>query len=258
MDLLDLARRAAARAGSFVRSAARPPDPAAWTVKGSRDFVTEVDRTAETLIAEVLLEGAPGSRIVGEEHTPAVVRDGIVWIVDPLDGTTNFLHDFPWYAVSIAAVVDGVLEAAAVLEIPRDQLYTATRGGGAWCGERRLAVSTVIDPAFALIGTGFPFKDVSGIDRYAEQFKVVAGATSGVRRAGSAALDLVDVAAGRFDAFWEQHLSAWDMAAGTLLVREAGGLVTNFHGKDAGVEHGPILAGNPAMHAWLLGVVQGH
>ncbi|MEO8228085.1 MAG: inositol monophosphatase family protein, partial [Gemmatimonadota bacterium] len=99
MDLLDLARRAATRAGSFVRSAVRPPDTAAWTVKGSRDFVTEVDRTAETLIAEVLLEGAPGSRIVGEEHTPEVVRDGIVWIVDPLDGTTNFLHDFPWYAV---------------------------------------------------------------------------------------------------------------------------------------------------------------
>lgn len=213
MDLLDLARRAATRAGSFVRSAARPSDPAAWTVKGSRDFVTQVDRTAETLIAEVLREGAPGSRIVGGEHTPEVVPDGIVWIVDPLDGTTNFLHDFPWYAVSIAAAVDGVLEAAAVLEIPRDQLYTATRGGGAW---------------------------------------------RGVRRAGSAALDLVDVAAGRFEAFWEQHLAAWDMAAGTLLIREAGGLVTNFEGKDAGVEHGPILAGNPAMHAWLLGVVQGH
>ncbi|MBA2626499.1 MAG: inositol monophosphatase [Gemmatimonadales bacterium] len=244
------------RAGAFVRGVSRPADPAAWTVKGARDFVTDVDRTAETIISEILLDGVPGSRIVGEEHSPELTTEGIVWVVDPLDGTTNFLHDFPWYAVSIAAVVDGVLTAAAVLEIPRNLLYTATRGGGAWCGAQRLAVSAVTDPSFALIGTGFPFKDVEPLKAYAAEFAIVAGSTSGIRRAGAAALDLVDVAAGRFEAFWEHRLSAWDVAAGALIVREAGGVITDFSGRDVGVEHGPVVAGNPVMHRWLLDIVQ--
>ena len=255
LDLLHLARTAAERAAEYLKGVERPADPSRWTLKGSRDFVTEVDRTAERIITEVLLAAEPGSRIVGEELQPEVVTEGMVWIVDPLDGTTNFLHDYPSYAVSIAAAVDGVLEAAAIVNVPRGDTYTASRGGGAWQGERRLAVSGIRDPGFALIGTGFPFKDTSRIAEYLQQFSRVAGQVSGIRRPGAASLDLADVAAGRFDGFWEQQLSAWDIAAGTLLIREAGGLVTDPGGRDIGIEHGAVVAGNPAIHAWLLDIL---
>ena len=139
-----------------------PVGPRRWTAKTRRDFVTEIDRTAERIIAEVLLAAEPGSRIVGEELSPEVATGGLVWIVDPLDGTTNFLHDFPAYAVSIAAVIDGALEAGVVVHVPRNEMYSAVRGGGAWQAERRLSVSDIRDPDFALIGTGFPFRDNSG------------------------------------------------------------------------------------------------
>lgn len=255
LDLLHVARVAAERAAAYLGAVERPADPSRWTAKGSRDFVTEVDRTAERMVAEVLLAAEPGSRIVGEELSPTVVNGGLVWIVDPLDGTTNFLHDFPAYAVSIAAAVDGELQAGVVVHVPRGEVFTATRGGGAWQGGRRLTVSAIEDPEFALIGTGFPFKDTSQLLQYQEQFGRVARRASGIRRPGSAALDLADVAAGRFDGFWEQHLSAWDLAAGILLVREAGGVVTDLTGRHVGVEHTGVVAGNPAMHAWLLDVM---
>jgi len=256
LDLLHLARTAAERAAGYLRGVERPADPSRWTLKGSRDFVTDVDRTAERIITEVLLAAEPGSRIVGEELQPDVVTEGMVWIVDPLDGTTNFLHDYPSYAVSIAAAVDGVLEAAAIVNVPRGEMYTASRGGGAWHGERRLAVSAIREPGFALIGTGFPFKNTSRMEEYLQQFSRVAGQASGIRRPGAASLDLADVAAGRFDGFWEQQLSAWDIAAGTLLIREAGGLVTDFAGREIGIEHTPVVAGNPAIHAWLLDIFE--
>jgi myo-inositol-1(or 4)-monophosphatase len=252
LDLLHLARTAAARAGEYLRSVQRPADPSRWTLKGSRDFVTEVDRTAERMIAEILLAAEPGARMVGEELSPAVITDGLTWIVDPLDGTTNFLHGFPSYAVSIAAALDGVLEAAVVLQVPLNEAYCASRGGGFWHGDRRLTVSTIKEPEFALIGTGFPFREMSRLEEYQRQFGSVARATSGIRRPGAAALDLADVAAGRFDGFWEQRLSAWDIAAGTLLIREAGGVITDFSGRDIGIEHTGVVAGNPAIHAWLI------
>jgi myo-inositol-1(or 4)-monophosphatase len=256
LDLLHLAQAAATRAATYVRGVERPAGPSGWTVKGARDFVTEVDRTAEQMITEILLAAEPSSRMVGEELNPELVRDGLVWIVDPLDGTTNFLHDFPAYAVSVAAAVDGRLEAGVVIEVPSGDCYRAARGQGAWLGDRRLSVSTIEEPEFALIGTGFPFKQTSTMGAYVRQFSHVAASTSGIRRPGSAALDLAHVAAGRFDAFWEQRLSAWDLAAGVLLVREAGGVATDFAGRDIGPEHTALVAGNPAMHAWLLGVVQ--
>jgi myo-inositol-1(or 4)-monophosphatase len=255
LDLLHLARTAAAQAGGYLRRVERPSNPARWTLKGSRDFVTEVDRTAERMIGDILLAAEPGSKMVGEEFSPAITTDGLVWIVDPLDGTTNFLHGFPTYAVSIAAAVDGVLEAGVVLHVPDNQTFSASRGGGAWMDEQRIRVSTIGDPEFALIGTGFPFREVSRLDEYLRQFGRVAKATSGIRRPGSAALDLADVAAGRFEGFWEQHLSAWDIAAGSLLIREAGGRVTDFTGRDVGVEHTGVVAGNPAIHDWLLAIL---
>jgi myo-inositol-1(or 4)-monophosphatase len=236
----------------------RPSDPRGWSLKGARDFVTDVDRTAERLISDTLLAGEPDAQVVGEELQPRLVTAGLVWIVDPLDGTTNFLHDFPWYAVSIAAALDGVLQAGVVVQVPRNEIYTATAGGGAWLGQRRLEVSSILDPGFSLIGTGFPFKEGSDLSEYQRQFARVARSVSGIRRPGSAALDLVDVAAGRFDGFWEQQLSAWDIAAGTLLIREAGGVVTDFSGRHIGIEHTGVVAGNPALHRWLVATLTGN
>jgi myo-inositol-1(or 4)-monophosphatase len=256
LDLLHLARSAAERAAAYLRSVERQTDPSRWTLKGARDFVTEVDRTAERMIADILLSGPVGGQIIGEELSPRVVTNGLVWIVDPLDGTTNFLHQYPSYAVSIAAALDGVLQAGVVLSVTRNEAYVAFRGGGAWSGERRLQVSAIGDPGFALIGTGFPFRDLSRLDEYQRQFGRVSAATSGIRRAGSAALDLADVAAGRFDGFWEQHLSAWDIAAGTLLIREAGGVITDLSGRDIGIEHTAVVAGNPRIHQWLLDILR--
>lgn len=217
--------------------------------------MTEVDRNAERMIREVLEAGAPGSAVVGEELTPGQVGSGLAWIVDPLDGTANFLHGYPQYAVSIAAAVNGELEAAVVLDVTRELRYGAVRGMGAWMGDTRLRVSNTTEPSRALLGTGYPFKQLDQLDRYLEQFRAVIPSTSGVRRAGSAALDLVDVAAGRLDAFWELSLAPWDFAAGILLIREAGGVVTDLAGATPELTHGGIVAGNPKMHGWLLGVV---
>lgn len=256
MDLLRLAETAARRAADYLRTVEPPANPAAWTVKNRNDFVTEVDRRAETLIREVLLAGAPGSRIVGEELSPDLVLEGLVWIVDPLDGTTNFLHRYPACAVSIAAAVDGQLAAGVVLRLEPDWCFRARRGGGAWLGPTRLQVSAITEPAHALIGTGFPFKHPGDLPRYQQQFGTIMLATSGIRRAGSAALDLADLAAGRFDGFWELSLAPWDVAAGILLVREAGGRVSGLDGRERGLGHGPVVAGNPVIHDWLLSALQ--
>ena len=274
LDLLDLAARAAERAGEYIRRsggqavrrskrrpggpAARPTDrPTAWVSKGHHDWASEVDYQAESLIGETLRAGAPGSRIVGEESSPELQQQGLVWIVDPLDGTTNFLHGYPQYAVSIAAAKDGVVEAGVVLDITRECCCGAMRGKGAWCGGTRLRVSGIAEPGRALLGTGFPFKHLDLLDRYLEQFRRLIPATSGIRRAGSAALDLADVAAGRLDGFWELMLAPWDLAAGVLLVREAGGVVTDRAGREIGVEHTAVVAGNPAIQGWLLEQLRG-
>jgi myo-inositol-1(or 4)-monophosphatase len=252
LHLLHLAEAAASRAAEYLRGVSRPADPRRWSLKSARDFVTEVDRTAEQIIGDYLLSAEPGGQLVGEELNPTIVTRGLVWIVDPLDGTTNFLHDFPTFAVSIAAALDGVLQVGVVHHVPRNENYVASLGGGAWLGQRRLEVSSIGDPGFALIGTGFPFKEGADVEAYQRQFARIARAASGIRRPGSAAIDLADVAAGRFDGFWEQHLSAWDIAAGLLLIREAGGVVTDFAGRNIGIEHTGVVAGNPEMHAWLL------
>ena len=254
IDLLDLAESAARRAGNFLAAQEPPADPAGWTVKEQRDYVTEVDRESERLVASYLVPEAPGSRMLGEELSPTGNLDGLVWIVDPLDGTTNFLHRVPVWAVSIAAAVDGVLQAGVVFDVPRGRLYRAALGHGAWEDGRRLSVSAIVHPEQALIGTGFPFKNLDRIEEYQRQFAAVAGATSGIRRPGAASLDLVDVAAGRFDGFWELMLAPWDIAAGMLLVREAGGVVTDLSGRTVGPEHTGVVAGNPAIHQWLLGI----
>jgi myo-inositol-1(or 4)-monophosphatase len=255
-DLVEVAMRAAARAARHIRAASRPA-ASEWTEKGRHDFVTDVDRAAEALIDETLRAATPESRVLGEELSPEAARDAdLVWVVDPLDGTTNFLHGYPQYAVSIAGVVRGELSVGVVHDVERDSVYRAVLREGAWLGDERLAVSTETEPRRALIGTGFPFKELGNLRHYLAQFARVIGTTSGVRRAGSAALDLADVAAGRLDGFWEQTLAPWDVAAGALLIREAGGVITRPDGAADVVGHGAIVAGNPKMHAWLMGVLQ--
>jgi myo-inositol-1(or 4)-monophosphatase len=254
-DLVKLAARAALRAGEYLRTAPRP-SVTSWTEKSQHDFVTEIDRAAEGMIAEIILRDEPDSVIVGEELSPKRRAEGsLVWIVDPLDGTTNFLHGYPQYAVSIGCLADGKLVAGVVYDVCRERSYTATRGGGAFEEDARMSVSSVGDPRRALIGTGFPFKALNALHVYLAQFAAVTGAASGIRRAGAAALDLVDVAAGRLDGFWELQLAPWDIAAGTLLIREAGGIVTRIDGATdvlAGDADGSVIAGNAAIHKWLI------
>src|SRR5207247_3383839 len=185
-DLVDVAKSAAGRAASYLRGLT-PAAPSDWTEKGQHDFVTDADRAAEALIATALTGGVPGSTVVGEELSPDVTRSGdVVWIVDPLDGTTNFLHRYPQYAVSIGCAVNGALCAGVIHDIPRDVAYWAARGAGAWQGERRLRVAGLQEARHALGGTGFPFKDLPRLRRYLDQFAAVMGATSGLRRAGQA------------------------------------------------------------------------
>ncbi len=258
-DLVKLAERAALRAADYLRSAARPAVHT-WIEKSQHDFVTEVDRAAEGLIAELIMREEPASVIVGEELSPQrAARGELVWIVDPLDGTTNFLHGYPQYAVSIGCLVDGKLAAGVVHDVCRKRTYRAVRGGGAFEEETRLSVSAVTDPRYALIGTGFPFRRLNVLHVYLAQFAAVSGAASGIRRAGAAALDLADVAAGRLDGFWELQLAPWDIAAGTLLIREAGGIVTRPDGAADVLNseaNGAIVAGNAAMHRWLIDLMR--
>ncbi|HET9293618.1 MAG TPA: inositol monophosphatase family protein, partial [Gemmatimonadales bacterium] len=244
IDLLLLAETAARRAGRFLAGVERPSDPRQWTSKGHHDFVTDVDREAERLIGEVLLASDDGARMVGEELSPDGGLDGLVWLVDPLDGTTNFLHGYPAWSVSIAAARDGVLEAGLVFDVPRDRLYRASRDGGAWEGTRRLEVSSIAEPEHALIGTGFPFKHLDRLETYQRQFATVMRSTSGVRRAGSAALDLAYVACGRFDGFWELSLHPWDVAAGLLMIEEAGGTFSDFDGGSVPPDASRVVASN--------------
>jgi len=255
-QLLAAAELAADRAAAFLLREEGRRGPDEWTEKGRADFVTEVDRESERLISETLLAAAPGSTVVGEELTPTAVaaatRSGVAWVVDPLDGTTNYLHRFPFYAVSIGAVVDGQPVAGVVHHVSLNIRYHAVAGGGAFQDGAPIRVSGVKEPRQALIGTGFPFKFMDQIPVYQAQFAAVIAGSGGLRRPGSAALDFCEVAAGRFDGFWELRLSPWDVAAGTLIVREAGGVVTGLDGERNVIRHGSIVAGNPVIHAWLM------
>jgi myo-inositol-1(or 4)-monophosphatase len=262
--LLDAIVAAAHEAAQFIRARTGDLPSIEWQAKAPTDFVSDVDTGAEARIRARLAAPPAGWRdgtkihFLGEESSPDVrPGPGITYVADPLDGTTNFLHGYPEYAVSIAALVDGVPAAGVVVNVPTGERFTAVAGGGAYRDGQPISVSTIAEPARALIGTGFPFKNPEQIEPYLRQLPAVLGATAGVRRAGAAALDLADVACGRFDAFWELRLAPWDVAAGLLLVREAGGVATDLAGRDAPVAHGPLIAGNPAMHAWLLDVLRG-
>jgi myo-inositol-1(or 4)-monophosphatase len=255
--LLAVALDAARRAATVIRDATSERARLVWESKGRSDFVTEVDKASEREIGDVIRRRLPEATILGEELSPLQSSSkGVVVIADPLDGTTNFLHGYPEYSVSIAVARDGILSAAVVINVARGEEFTATHGGGAFMDGKPIRVSKLREPARALIGTGFPFKTIDRLPSYLQQFDLVMRGSAGIRRAGSAALDLSNVACGRFDAFWELVLAPWDVAAGILMVQEAGGVVSDLEGNPADIAAGAFVAGNPAMHTWLLQTVR--
>lgn len=255
---LSAAIEAAAIAAAFIAEHAEKRESLLWESKSPTDFVSLVDVGAEQRIVDCFRARLPQLTVIGEELGPTGdTSSGLVAVVDPLDGTTNFLHGYPAYCVSICVALDGVAQAAVVHDVARGGVYTATLGGGSFVDGVPLRVSTITDPSRALIGTGFPFKNVAHIPDFQRQSALLMPVTSGLRRAGAAALDLADVARGRFEAFWELELMPWDMAASTLLIREAGGRVTDVAGNEATIARGPLVASNGLLHDWLLEKLQG-
>ncbi len=255
--MLNIAVRAARRAGTVIIRALEKRQDLHIETKAKNDFVSEVDRQAEATIINILRKAYPTHGILAEESG---IQEGkeYQWIIDPLDGTTNFLHGNPQFCVSIALKHNQHLEQAVIYDPLRDELYTASRGSGALLNDRRIRVSRLMSLEGALLGTGFPFRMQNHIDTYLKTFKALYPLVSDVRRAGSAALDLAYVAAGRLDGFWEMGLQKWDMAAGVLLIQEAGGLISGFGGKTNHLETGNIIAGSPKVYKGILQTIQPH
>ncbi len=250
--------KAARRAGTIINRASQDVGSIKVHSKNYNDFVSEVDHASERAIIETLQEAYPDHGFLGEESGSDRTDAEHVWIIDPLDGTTNFLHGFEQYSVSIALMTRGQLEQAVVFDPSRNNLFTATRGRGAFLNDKRIRVSNRAKLQSAMIGTGFPFRDFKHLDTYLGMFKDMIKNTAGLRRPGSAALDLAYVAAGWFDGFWEIGLSKWDIAAGALLVQEAGGIVGDFEGNETWIDTGNIAAGNPKVFAQMLQVLAPH
>jgi len=251
--LLNIAVKAARRAGSIINRAALGGSAIEVRSKHANDFVTQVDHAAEAAIIEIVHRAYPEHAILAEEsgNTPGASAE-YRWVIDPLDGTTNFIHGFPQYAVSIAVQHRGATAHAVVYDPSKNELFTSSKGRGAFVNDRRMRVSKCLKLKDALVGTGFPFKELARVDQYMKQLRTLMGNCAGVRRAGAAALDLAYVAAGRLDAFWEMGLSPWDMAAGALMIQEAGGLVGDFSGEPTYLASGDIAAGTPKVFPQLL------
>ena len=257
--MLNTAIKAARRGATVINRASFDLDRVSVTEKHFNDFVTEVDQAAEAAIIEVLKTAYPDHAILAEESgasTNLHDESEYVWIIDPLDGTTNFIHGFPQYCVSIALQHRGIITQAVVYDPTRNEMFTATKGGGAFLNDKRIRVTRCDKIADALIGTGFPSRDLSGLDQYLEMFKVMTAKCQGLRRPGSAALDLAYVATGRLDGFFEKGLAPWDIAAGSLLVTEAGGIVGNFVGDSDYLHKGDVLAGTPKVFGQMVNLLQ--
>ena len=258
--MLNIAVKAARRAGDIINRAAVNLDRLTITRKAHSDFVSEVDRSAEEAIIKIVLDAYPDHSILAEESGKSgqVGKSEYQWVIDPLDGTTNFLHGFPQYCVSIALLHRGILSQAVIYDPVSDELFTASRGGGAFLNDHRIRVSKRIQLGESLIGTGFPFRDFTHMEAYLAMFKDLIPKTAGIRRPGSAALDLAYVAAGRYDGFWETGLAPWDIAAGCLLILEAGGMVSDLEGNGQYLRSGQVVAGNPKIFAQLLQIISPH
>ena len=256
--VINVAVRAAREAGKIINRASLDLDLLRVSEKSANDFVTEVDRASEQAIIDVLLKAFPQHGILGEETgtTHGRADSEFQWIIDPLDGTTNFIHGLPVYAVSIALAQHGVVQHGVVYDPSRDELFTASRGAGAFLDNRRLRVSRRTRVEDSLIGTGFPFRQGDDFDAYLEMFKKFSQRCVGLRRPGAAALDLAYVAAGRYDGFFEVGLKPWDVAAGSLLVTEAGGMVGNFTGEADFLHSGELIAANPRVYAQMVSMLK--
>jgi len=255
--MLNIAVRAARSAGELILRSTDSVSRLSVDQKGKNDYASEVDRMAEREIISIIKAAYPEHAILAEESGKHKGND-FVWIIDPLDGTTNFLHGFPQYSVSIALKYKGKLEVGVVYDPLRDELFTAKRGGGAMLNSRRLRVTNQNSLKGALIGTGFPFKTDRDLDAYLGMFRALTTECAGIRRAGSAALDLAYVAAGRMDGYWEIGVMEWDMAAGILLIKEAGGVVTDFSFNDNYLESGNVIVGSPKMHQLMYQLIEPH
>jgi myo-inositol-1(or 4)-monophosphatase len=255
--MLNIATRAARAAGDLIVRSLDRVDQLSITTKDRNDYVSEVDRQAEDIIIRALRKAYPHHAILAEE-SGGHAGDDYQWVIDPLDGTTNFLHGFPQFAVSIALLHKGRLEQGVVYDPLRQEMFTATRGAGAMLNNRRLRVSPRPGLAGALLGTGFPYKVHDHLDAYLAMLKDLIKETAGVRRPGSAALDLAYVAAGRLDGFWEIGLNTWDLAAGALLIQEAGGIVGDFTGGPNFLKSGNIVAGNAKIFAAIIKAIRPH
>jgi myo-inositol-1(or 4)-monophosphatase len=263
--MLNIAVKAARRAGAIINRAALDRTQLEIHSKRANDFVTQVDKSAEAAIIDVIRQAFPDHAILGEESGALPGKSGgaakaakseYLWIIDPLDGTTNFIHGFPQYCVSIGLQHRGATQHGVVYDPAKNELFTASKGRGAFLDDRRMRVSKCLQLKDALVGTGFPFKEMTRLDLYVKQMKHLMQNCSGVRRAGAAALDLAYVAAGRLDAFWEMGLSPWDMAAGALMITEAGGLVGDLAGDANYLESGDITAATPKVFPQLLAALR--
>jgi myo-inositol-1(or 4)-monophosphatase len=252
IEELNIAKKASAEASLIINEYA---EKASLNVqlKGKNDLVTDADLASEKKIIQILKEAYPSDQILAEESTPkTVLPDGRIWIIDPIDGTTNFAHAFPAYCVSIALWEEKRPKVALVLEVANQELFTATEGGGAFLNGQPIQVSNNEDPSASLIGTGFPYRDLHLVDNYLKLFKKMMDKTHGVRRPGTAAWDLCNVACGRFEGFYEYGLSAWDVAAGALIIKEAGGVISDWENSDNWLFGERIIAGNRAIHEFIL------
>nr|WP_315426449.1 inositol monophosphatase family protein [uncultured Albidiferax sp.] len=255
--MLNVAVKAARAAGNLINRAALDVEAVRINQKQINDFVTEVDHAAEKVIIETLTTAYPGHGILAEESGSEFgAKDSeFVWIIDPLDGTTNFIHGFPFYCVSIALAVQGKIEQAVVFDPTRNDLFTATKGRGAYMNERRIRVSKRVRLNECLISTGFPFRPGDNFKNYLGMMSDLMPKLAGMRRPGAAALDMAYVAAGFTDGFFETGLNPWDMAAGSLLITEAGGLVGNFTGEADFLEQKECMAANPRVYGQLVSIL---
>lgn len=257
--MVNIALRAARSAGEKIVRASERMDKVKVDEKGRNDFVTDVDRASEQEVVHQLLKAFPDHRILGEESgyigNP---NSDYLWIIDPLDGTTNFICGIPHYAVSIGCTYKGRLEHAVVYDPIKREEFTASRGRGAYCNGQRLRVTGKMNMDGAIFATGIPFNkpSIDHMEPYLQSLRTLAEQSSGIRRLGVASLDLAYLAAGRFDGFWEMYLKPWDIAAGVLLVKEAGGIISDFQGGDNYMESGHIVGATPKLFKPLLQVVQ--
>lgn len=255
--MLNIAIKAARRGASVINRASFDLGKIEVTRKTHNDFLTQVDLAAEEAIIDILISAYPDHAVLAEESGKSTNYENneFVWIIDPLDGTTNYMHGFPQYCVSIALQQRGVTQQAVIYDPVHNDLFTATKGQGAFLNEKRIRVSKLDRIADSLIGTGFPARDLTKLDEYMEMFKIMTKNCQGLRRPGSAALDLAYVAAGRLDGFFEKGLSSWDIAAGALLIAEAGGIVSDFTGEADYLEKGDVIAGNPKIFYQIISLL---